>query len=228
MEHSDPARHAFEQAITHATRALNGQLPRPWMTDLADPRAAQVFIVGRNPARSYDAGAVTQARHLDALFNRNGQSCRRLYDELAGKPSPTRRNVDFQRSVLSRVGVERVLETNVICYASPMSADLSRPEHKGGRGAGKAIFKYLLDAIHPRVVIVHGARTADDLGKLFGTVLPAPRAEPGTPASAEVGGTTVLVLPSLAPPAWNGWQSWADAHLEEAAALTAAALAREA
>jgi hypothetical protein len=107
-----------------------------------------------------------------------------------------------------------------------MSADLARPEHKGGRGAGKAIFRYLLDEIRPRVILAHGAGTAEDLAKLFGTVLPAPRSEAGTPASAEVGTTTVVVLPSLAPPAWNRWQRWADAHLEEAAALTAAALAR--
>lgn len=224
MAHFDPILTDFEQAIVQATRALNGQLPRPWMTDLANPHSANLFIVGRNPARSYDAGKLTQVRHLDALFNRNGQSCRRLYDEMAGKVSPTRRNVDFLRSILSRVGVERVLETNVICYASPMSADLSRPEHKGGRGAGKALFKYLLDEIRPRVVIAHGAGTADDLGKLLGTVLPSPRSASGAPASAVVDRTLVILLPSLAPPAWNSWQGWAEAHLEEAAALSAAAL----
>lgn len=228
MEHSHSTRSAFEQAIDRATRALNGQLPRPWMTDLADPRSAEVFIVGRNPARSYDAGMLTQARHLDALFNRNGQSCRGLYDEMAGKPSPTRRNVDFLRSILTRSGVERILETNVICYASSMSADLAQPEHKGGRRAGKAIFRYLLDEIRPRVILAHGAATADDLGKVLGIVLPAPSSSSGTPPSVEVGGTMVMVLPSLAPPAWNSWQPWAEAHLEEAAALSAAALARRA
>lgn len=76
MLDSSPHRQAFEQSIAQATRPLNGQLPRPWMTDLVDPLSAQVFIVGRNPARSYDASLVTHERHLDALFNRNGAKSR--------------------------------------------------------------------------------------------------------------------------------------------------------
>jgi hypothetical protein len=113
----------FELKISAAIRTFNGQLPCPWMTNLADPLSAQDFIVGRNQARTYDASTLTHERHVDALFNRNGQSCRALYDELAA-PSPTRQNIDLLRGLLEKAGVDRVLETNVICYSSPMSADL--------------------------------------------------------------------------------------------------------
>ncbi|MGO4478705.1 hypothetical protein AB4Z32_20860 [Massilia sp. 2TAF26] len=226
MLDSSAHRQAFEQSIAQATRPLNGQLPRPWMTDLVDPLSAQVFILGRNPARSYDASLVTHERHLDALFNRNGASCRALYDELAGPASPTRHNVDLLRNLLEQAGVHSVLETNVICYASSMSADLSKPEHRGGRAAGQAIFRYLLEAIQPRVVIAHGAGTLGDLSKILGTTLPAPQSAAGTPSNIVVGSTAIVLLPSLAPPAWNQWQGWARPHLEEAAAITAAALAR--
>lgn len=225
MLSSSSHRQSFEESIAQATRPLNGQLPRPWMTDLADPLSAQVFIVGRNPARSYDASLVTHERHLDALFNRNGASCRALYDELAGQASPTRHNVDLLRSLLAHAGVKSVLETNVICYASPMSADLSKPEHTSGRAVGQAIFRYLLETIQPRVIIAHGAGTLGDLGEVLGTTLPAPRSEAGTPTNIVVGNTTIVLLPSLAPPAWNRWQAWARPHLNEAAAITAVALA---
>lgn len=213
----------FEQAILAATRPINGQLPRPWMTDLADPLCADVFIVGRNPARTYDASLLGHERHVDALFNRNGQSCRRLYNELS-EPSPTRRNIDLLRGLLHKAGVDQVLETNVICYSSPMSSDLTEPEHTGGRDAGLAVFRLLLQSVRPRVLIAHGAGTVSDLAKVVGTALPAPRKRPGTPPSGSVDGMTIITLPSLAPPAWNGWQNWAGSHLEETAALAAAAL----
>lgn len=217
---------AFEQAIAQATQPINDQLPRPWMTDLVDPLSAQVFIIGRNPARPYDARSLTHERHLDALFNRKGQSCRSLYNELARKASPTRHNVDLFRGLLAEVGVDSILETNVICYASPMSSDLAKPAHTGGRGAGKAIFRLLLESIRPRVILAHGAGTVGDLAKILGTELPVARSEPGTPMNVIVGGTTLVLLPSLAPPEWNKWQGWARSHLKEAAAITAAALAR--
>lgn len=192
---------------------------------MTDPMSAQVFIVGRNPARSYDARELTHERHLDALFNRNGESCRALYNELVGKASRTRQNIDLLRGLLAEVGVESVLETNVICYASPMSSDLAKPEHAGGRGAGKAIFQFLLGSVQPRVIIAHGAGTIGDLGKILNTALPGARSESGTPVTVTIGSTTLVLLPSLAPPECNKWQTWARPHLEEAAGITAAVLA---
>lgn len=221
---TESRKHAFESAISAATRPLNGQLPRPWMTDLTDPLRAQVLIVGRNPARGYDAATLDHARHLDALFNRNGQSCRRLYDEVVGEPSPTRRNIDLLRAFLMDAGIDQVLETNVICYSSPMSADLAKPVHAGGREAGTAIFHMLLEYVRPRVIIAHGAGTIRDVGKIVGVALPPARSAPGAPVHVEASDMRLILLPSLAPPAWNRWQGWAGPHLEAAAEMAAAAL----
>jgi hypothetical protein len=215
---------AFEQAIREATRPLNGQLPRPWMTDLSDPLSAEVFIVGRNPARSYEAGALAHARHLDALFNRNGESCRGLYQELVSAPSLTRNNIDLLRDLLREAGVTRVLETNVICYSSPMSADLADPKHIGGRRAGEDIFRLLLGAARPRVLIAHGSGTIKDLARILDAQLPKASARAARPATVDVGGMRLICLPSLAPPAWNRWQAWAIPHLKEAASMAATSI----
>lgn len=214
----------FERAISAATRPVNGQLPRPWMTDLVDPVRARVLIVGRNPARGYDASKLDHSRHLDALFNRNGQSCRGLYDQLVGEPSPTRRNIDLLRVLLADAGVDQVLETNVICYSSPMSADLAKPSHAGGREAGTAIFRLLLDHVRPRVLIAHGAGTIRDVATIIGAALPPARSAPGAQVHVESSGMRLILLPSLAPPAWNRWQGWARGHLLAAAEMTVAAL----
>jgi uracil-DNA glycosylase len=220
---ADSSASTFNQAISAATRPINGQYPRPWMTDLINPLDAEVLIVGRNPARTYDASMLTHERYLDALFNRNGQSCRALYDELV-EPSATRRNIDMLHRLLTEAGVDRVLETNVICYSSPMSADLGSIEHTGGRATGKAVFRLLLDYVRPRVLIAHGAATARDLADIVGSPLPLPATEGGAPTRIDVGGMTIMLLPSLAPPAWNRWQRWAREHLEAVAALAARSL----
>lgn len=213
----------FEQAIVSATLPVNGQYPRPWMTDLNDPLEALAFVVGRNPARTYPAARLSHARHVDALFNRNGQYCRAVYDEL-NEPSRTRENIDRFGVLLRQAGVDRILETNVICYSSPMSADLALPEHSDGRSAGRAVFSLLLRSIRPRVLIAHGAGTVHDLSKMMGASLPAPAQRPGPPPSVVLGTMTIITLPSLALPAWNRWHSWADEHLKSAAAIAAVAL----
>lgn len=74
----------FEDAIRRLTEPLNGQFPRPWMTELKEPLSANVFIVGKNQAKGYEVGRLTHERHMKALFNRGGESCRRVYDEMTG------------------------------------------------------------------------------------------------------------------------------------------------
>lgn len=67
-------REELEAGIWKLTRPLNGQYPRPWMTDLTDPVRANVFVVGKNQATGYPVEVVgEQSRHLDSLYNRNGQ-----------------------------------------------------------------------------------------------------------------------------------------------------------
>ena len=66
----------FEGFIRDLTTEINGQYPRPWMTDLKDPTQAKVFIVGYNPASAYTKDKVDYERYIDSLFNRNGEGCR--------------------------------------------------------------------------------------------------------------------------------------------------------
>ena len=212
----------LDMAIAQFTVPLNGQFPRPWMTDLTDPLDATVFIVGKNQAKGYSTEFLSQQRHIDALFNRSGETCRGLYDELTGhSPSPTRLNTDMFRSILSRAGIDRVLETNVICYSTPMSNHLRLPAHDGGKARGSEIFRTLLHLVKPKVIIAHGAGTRDTLSALFGKPLPAPPTSIALPQATVIGSFTVFVIPSLAPPKWNQWSRWAGLYLERVAEAAA-------
>lgn len=51
----------LERAIAELTQEVDGQLPRPWMTDLTSPHEADVFIVGKNQRNGYEASRVTHA-----------------------------------------------------------------------------------------------------------------------------------------------------------------------
>lgn len=230
----------LEQHILELTRPLNGQYPRPWMTSMRDPQHARVFVVGRNQATGFPTDRIgSQDAYLDALFNRDGRSMRALYDELRsadGKgPSPTRQNQDRLTESLRRAGVTEVLETNVICYSTPMSSDLARREHTGGRKRGSEIFTTLLDLIRPPVLIAHGAGTHKELAGMLDVTLPdAPESLTdgvrSTRVESRLAGerytTTVFVLPSLAPPAFNRWSGWAREHLDAVALAVATELGR--
>ena len=219
------AQEQFEGAITRLTNPLNGQFPRPWMTDFADPLSAEVFIVGKNQSKSYDMTRLLHKRHIDALFNRNGETCRSVYNEITGDhPSPTRKNIDSFNRILAAQNISRVLETNVICYSTPMSRDLLLQVHSGGTVRGAEIFRTLLHYVKPKVLIAHGAGTRDTLGKLFGVTLPEPPTQNGEPHHSSVNGMKVFIIPSLAPPQWNKWQVWAPLFMEKVAKAVARAL----
>lgn len=215
----------FEDAISKLTEPVNGQYPRPWMTDLTDPLSADVFLVGKNQRNGYETSRLTHERHLAALFNRNGESCRGVYDEMtAHRPSPTRVNADRFRKALAVEGVSRVLETNVVCYSTPMSSDLRLPQHKGGSIRGSNIFLALLHFIQPKVLIAHGTGTRDTLTQLLGSSLPTPPASVTEAQPVIVGALKVFVIPSLAPPQWNQWKNWAEPYLTNVAKAVASAL----
>ena len=205
----------LEDELRRLTTPINGQYPRPWMTTSKTPWSADVFIVGRNQKNGFPVDVVgSHESYLDTLFNRNGRSCRGLYDEIVAKTSPTRSNTDRLTAKLRAGGVTNVIETNVICYSTPMSSDLRSVENKGGTERGTEIFRTIFDFIKPRVLVVHGAGSAKDLGRLLGTVLPAEPTLPEVTARATVNGTAIWVIPSLAPPRWNSWIRWADQHLD--------------
>ena len=212
----------FEAAITLLTQECNGQYPRPWMTNMTDPLTASLFIVGRNQAKGYPTDKLTHMRHLDALFNRAGESCDALYEEVTDfRPSQTRRNIDRFHEILKREGADRILETNVVCYSTPMSSDLRLPAHAGGTLRGTEIFRALLEFVEPKVLIVHGSGASALLGRLLSRPLPAPPSEVSEPESTDINGMKVFVIPSLAPPKWNQWCGWADAYLTEVAKAAA-------
>lgn len=218
----------FEECIRRLTNPVGDQYPRPWMTDLTDPLFACVFIVGHNQAKPFCVRQVgSHDRFMDALFNRNGQSCRGLYNEITGQsPSPTRCHLDNLTARLKTRGVDRVLETNVVCYSTAMSDKLQKPEAKAGREAGQAVFRSLIEWIRPSVLIVHGAGTTKELGRLFGIQLPAPPTAPETPVPvpARWGGhqPRLWIIPSLAPPGYNKWQAWSAGYLDRVADAVAA------
>ena len=136
---------------------------------MRDPFRARVFVIGMNQSREYPAGQISHERHLDALFNRNGETCRGLYDLVTiGKASRTRRNIDRLTDRLNRQGVQDVLETDVICYSTRMSRDLRNLSHAGGVRKGDEIFRYLLEQIMPPVLIVHGVGAGKRVAAILG------------------------------------------------------------
>ncbi|MDO9401115.1 MAG: hypothetical protein Q7T46_06665 [Polaromonas sp.] len=204
----------FERVISALTRPLNGQLPRPWMTDMTNPLEASVFIVGKNQAKAFVESRLEHSRHLNGLFNRSGETARSIYNEMTdGKLSPTRANTDAFREILRAVAVTQILETNVVCYSTPMSVDLLTKQHADGASKGTEIFRTLLAFIQPKVIIAHGSGTGRDLSKILGTNLPPPPKVSKAPEPVIVSGMAVFVIPSLAPPEWNKWCGWAPKYL---------------
>lgn len=192
---------SFLEETWQYTRAVDGQYPRPWMTDLSNPLDADCFIVGRNQRNGYAVADIgCQQNHINALFNKEGASCRGLYDSLY-KPSPTRKNIDRLSQRLKKGGAQ-VLETNVICFSSPMSSDLTR----GQRSHGRDIFKWLLTRIPPKVIIVHGSGAAHELSKL------------------DTATALIIEMPALAPPAYNKWHMKSDVELDRVSAMAISAL----
>ena len=208
----------FEETIRKLTEPINGQYPRPWMTEMENPWEADVFIVGMNQRNGYDVDRVSHQRHFDALFNGNGESCRGLYDELtAGKPSPTRQNTDALVAHLKDRNIHRILETNVVCYSTPMSGDLRRPEHSGGTESGEYIFRYLLAEVAPAVLIVHGGGTLKRLSRILQSwQLRAPRSADEI-CDVQLEKHLVIPIRSLVPPEYCKWSTWADSCFDEVA-----------
>jgi hypothetical protein len=231
---SDWDRERLEALLRSLTQPLQGQYPRPWMTNHDFKARPRVFVVGYNQATRFVPAAVGDHDvYIDALFNRNGRSCRGLYDSIRdeGKPSRTRPNVDGVTRRFSDLGVYDVIETNVVCFSSPMSPDLAGPEYAGGKQVGSEIFRVLMHEMRPRVLIAHGSRTRRSLEKVLGVTMPtAPGAKSDGVRQALVRGRdgwvgNVVCIPSLAPPAWTKWCSWAPGYLDEVCKAAVSALA---
>lgn len=222
-EHMAP----FEGIVRELTSEINGQYPRLWMTDSPTPESAEIFVVGYNPATAYLSASVDYERHIDALFNRNGESCRRFYSEVT-QQSPTRTNIEWFAAKLLAAGAKNVLETNVVCYGARKKKHLALPQHKGGKKRGIEIFRTLVREIQPKAIILHGSGVRDEFVQAMGCRdVPKP---PSTPDRIEFVAlddqTDIFVIPSLALPGFQNWPTrplsafcnWADQYLDEVAA----------
>lgn len=215
----------LESLLRPLLAPIDGQYPRPWMTDSRDPAAVRVFTVGRNQRIGFPVNEVGSLdAFVDALFNRGRETCRQMYDRITGIPSPTRMNTDRLVSTLAGHACGEVLQTNVVCFSTPMSSDLRH--HPDGVDQGREIFRILFSEIRPRVMIAHGAGTARELNRMFGFPRTGPPSTPEQVSRSEHDGTELVVIPSLAPPAWNRWSGWAGEHMERVAQHVAAVLAR--
>ena len=197
---------------------LGGYL-RPWMTLSEDPESCKVWVVGANPAKPFPIERIGSFEaYADALFNRNGSSLRELYDDITGgRPSPTRRNLDRVREALESNGIRDVLETNINCFPTRMSADLQASSNREGRDRGEAIFDLLLATGQPKVVWLHGVGAANKFRSRYEPELPDSLTPRERFKCKEIGERLYVLTQSLAPPAFNRWQRDFDDVLSQAA-----------
>ena len=208
----------FEQTIWRLTQPCNGELPRPWMTQMTNPLDADVFVIGMKPARQYPADEISHERHFNALFNRNGEHCRSLYDEVnKGDASPTRRNLDSFTALLNQRDIHNIIETNIVCCSDPDNIPSPSTGHIDQSGSDEEIFRYILQQIAPKVLIVYGVATANRLCKILNS---GPIAVPKSLHDFhEVHTKNHLVIPtrSFGPPEFDKWHTWSSAFLNAVA-----------
>lgn len=195
--------------------ALNGgEYLRPWMTTNTQPQTCKVWLIGANPAKTFPASLVGPFDdYIDALFNRNGKSIRELYDEITGgRASPTRRNLDRATAELAIHGIHEVLETNLNCYPTRMSADLNDPTRHEGRDRGEQILSMMLETIQPQVIWLHGSGAQKGFCRRYLKTLPR-REKHGSWSMHESDGRLFVLTQSFAPPAFNSWARSFDGTL---------------
>lgn len=135
------------------------------------PLDCTVFLVGYNPATSMDAEFWECWRSGYGFDKRSW--CRQYRAERAAKLlkpgkkhrpaiSPTRRNID---AFVEGAGTARVLETNIYAKAS----DDMKALDLGSRVIEP--FRFLLTAIQPKVIVVHGKPAVEAIAKFD---VPAP------------------------------------------------------
>jgi hypothetical protein len=164
---------ALAHELATLCKPLNGQRPRPWLTDYTDPERCRVFVVGKNQASAFTENVT------------DGEFMRRLYNDsrslASAIPTKTRRRLDNLVRMLGEVGVHDVLQTNVICYSTTTAKLLTDAE----KALGRRVFAAVLKWIQPRVIVVHGV----DADKELSRVIPK--------------GVVVFSIPTLAAPGYR-------------------------
>lgn len=189
----------FEDRIRALTSPRNGIYPRPWTAD-TDPMPADVLIVGASSARTFRVADVgNHEQFVDALWNRNGKTCRAMYDAATSKPSLTRPNLDRLSQMLATHGL-RSLQTNVTCASASYDADVSQDD----RAHGTALFKTVVTHVPWRAMILHGAGAGKRFGRAFGVSIPSvPSPEDAAPVWTTIYDRPVFVSPTLAYPGYR-------------------------
>lgn len=198
----------LERFIWAMTKPHAGAYPRPWMTD-TNPEAALVLIVGASSAKTFHTSVVgNHQKFLDALWNRNGYSCRAMYDAATkGRPSRTRQNLDRLSEMLAVQGLPS-LQTNIACASAPYDDQLTAYS----RAHGTELFKIVIGHVRWRAMIVHGTGVAHRFGKMFGMAMPPVPPTSSKPVSVQFMDRPVFVSPTLAAP---GYRSSVWPYLEE-------------
>lgn len=211
----------LERQFRDLLQPVAGQYPRPWMTSSTSPESCRVFIVGFNQARAFDAARIPSVHdYINILYNRGGTTCRGVYDELNPVPSRTRTNLDRVTASLADAGILDVIETNVICFSTPMGAELTQRKNRQGATVGRSIFGTILSHIQPKVIWLHGAGAAKAYRKEISRELPN-RPSARLIQIDTVADTRIIQIGSLAPPAFNRWHREFDAVLDKATRATA-------
>lgn len=188
----------LERRIRAMTVPRHGIYPRPWMTD-ADPDHADVLIVGASSAKTFHVADVgDHERFLDSLWNRNGQTCRTMYDAATTKPSRTRPNLDRLSEMLSTEGLTS-LQTNVTCVSAPYDAQV----RKEARAYGTELFKAVVAQVPWRAMIVYGVGAAERFGRALGVTMPPVPPPDSEPVWTTVQERPVFVSPTLAFPQYK-------------------------
>ncbi|RWO82075.1 hypothetical protein [Mesorhizobium sp.] len=188
----------FEDRIRAMTVPRDGAYPRPWTTD-TDPARADVLIVGASSAKTFRVTDVgNHEEFLDALWNRNGQSCRAMYDAATAKPSPTRPNLDRLSQILAAHGLTS-LQTNVTCASARYDDEVSEKD----RVHGTLLFRTVLAHVPWKAMIIYGVGATERFGHEFGVAMPPVPSPDTAPVLRTIYDRPVFISPTLASPGYR-------------------------
>lgn len=187
----------FEDCIRAMTTPRHDTYPRPWTTD-TDPGQVNVLIVGASSAKTFHTADVGSHDHfLDALWNRNGQTCRAMYNAATIKPSRTRPNLDRLSGMLAARGLTS-LQTNVTCASGRYDAEVPDED----RVHGTELFKAVVAHVPWKAMIVYGVGASKQFGRAFGVAMPPVPSADSPPVWTTIQGRPVFVSPTLAFPGY--------------------------
>lgn len=188
----------LETEIRALTAPRNKTYPRPWTTD-TDPEKADVLIVGASSATKLHIKDI--GHHdlfIDGLWNRNGRTCRQMYDAAAAKPSRTRPNLERLSDMLAAHRLTS-LQTNVSCASARYDAQILDED----RALGTEIFKAVVTHVPWKAMIIYGANAVKRFGRAFDVPMPPIPAPSDGLVRTKVLERDVFISPTLALPGYR-------------------------